>query len=168
MALVIKNLPANAGDIRDKGLIPGLGRSLGGGNGNRLQYSCLGNPMDRGVWRATVHRVNISCCYWFRVQWFSHCIMTNATTYIYQINPGMRVTWPKDRPHRDLELHHPEDCLRKQHEGNTMYKLHPARAPSCSSDLICGIRGGPPRGKRQEPFSHPSAQLLPIRQGIAP
>ena len=63
MALVIKNLPANAGDIRDKGLIPGLGRSLGGGNGNRLQYSCLGNPMDRGVWRATVHRVNISCCY---------------------------------------------------------------------------------------------------------
>ena len=52
--LLIKNLPANAGDIRDAGLIPGLGRSPGGGNGNPLQYSCLENPMDRGAWRATV------------------------------------------------------------------------------------------------------------------
>ena len=60
MALVIKNLPANAGDIRDKGLIPGLGRSLGGGNGNRLQYSCLGSPMDRGAQWAIVHRVGKS------------------------------------------------------------------------------------------------------------
>ena len=47
---VVKNLPANAGDIGDAGLIPGLGRSLGGGNGNSLQYSCLGNPMDREAW----------------------------------------------------------------------------------------------------------------------
>ena len=53
--LVVQNLPANAGDIRDSGLIPGLGRSPGGGNGNPLQYSCLGNFMDRGAWRATVH-----------------------------------------------------------------------------------------------------------------
>ena len=51
---VVKNLPANAGD---RGLIPGLGRSPGGGNGNSLQYSCLGNPMDRGAWWATVHGV---------------------------------------------------------------------------------------------------------------
>ena len=51
---MVKNLPANAGD---KSLIRGLGRSPVGGNGNPLQYSCLGNPMDRGVWRATVHRV---------------------------------------------------------------------------------------------------------------
>ena len=48
-----KNLPANAGDIRDASLIPGSGRSLGGGNGNPLQYSCLENPMDRGAWWAT-------------------------------------------------------------------------------------------------------------------
>ena len=54
---MVRNLPANAGDIGDVGLIPGLGRSLGGGNGNSLQCSCLGNPMDRGAWRATVHRV---------------------------------------------------------------------------------------------------------------
>jgi len=50
----VKNLPVNAGD---EGSIPGLGRSPGGGNVNPLQYSCLENPMDRGAWRATVHRV---------------------------------------------------------------------------------------------------------------
>ena len=49
---MVKNLPANAGD---PSLIPGLGRSSGGGNGNPLQYSCLENFMDRSVWRATVH-----------------------------------------------------------------------------------------------------------------
>ena len=54
---VVKNLPANAGDTRDMGSIPGLGRSTGGGNGNPLQYSCLQNSMDRGAWWATVHRV---------------------------------------------------------------------------------------------------------------
>ena len=48
--LEVKNLPANAGDIRDVGLIPGLGRSAGGGNGNPLQYSCLENSTDRGAW----------------------------------------------------------------------------------------------------------------------
>ena len=57
MAQVVKNLPANAGDIRDSVSIPGLGRSVGGGNGNQLQYACLGNPMDRGPWQATVHRL---------------------------------------------------------------------------------------------------------------
>ena len=54
---MVKNLTANAGDIRDLGLIPGLGRSPGGGNGNPLQYSCLENSMDRGAWQAPVHRV---------------------------------------------------------------------------------------------------------------
>ena len=55
--VVVKNLPANAGDIRDTGLIPGLGRTPEGGHGKLLQYSCLENPMDRGAWQATVHRV---------------------------------------------------------------------------------------------------------------
>ena len=54
---VIKNLPANAGDLRDAGWIPGSGRSPGGGHGNALQCSCLENSMDRGAWRATVHGV---------------------------------------------------------------------------------------------------------------
>ena len=49
---VVENLPANAGDTSS---IPGSGRSPGEGNDNPLQYSCLGNPMDRGAWRATVH-----------------------------------------------------------------------------------------------------------------
>ena len=54
---MVKNLPANAGDTRDVGLIPGLGRSPGGGHGNPLQYFCLENPRDRGAWQATVHGV---------------------------------------------------------------------------------------------------------------
>ena len=54
---MVKNPPASAGDIKDKGLIPGSGRCPGGGRGNPLQYSCLENPMDRGAWGATDHRV---------------------------------------------------------------------------------------------------------------
>ena len=55
VAQTVKNLLASAGDLRDMGTIPGLGRSPGGGHGNPLQYSCLENPMDRGAWRAAVH-----------------------------------------------------------------------------------------------------------------
>ena len=54
---MVKNLPANARDIRDMGSIPGSGRSPGGRNSNPLQYSCLENPMDRGAWWYAVHRV---------------------------------------------------------------------------------------------------------------
>ena len=57
MALVVKNLPTNAGDIRDAGSVPGLGRSPRGGHDNLLQCSCLENSMDRGAWRAIVHGV---------------------------------------------------------------------------------------------------------------
>ena len=55
---MLKNPPANAGDARDKSSIPGSGRSPGEGNGNPLQYSCLGNPMDRGACWAAVHGVS--------------------------------------------------------------------------------------------------------------
>ena len=55
MALVVKNPPASAGDARDVGSIPGLGRSPEGGRGNPVQYSCLENPMGRGAWWVTVH-----------------------------------------------------------------------------------------------------------------
>ena len=60
---MVKNLHANAGDtgkrhnVRDTGLIPGLGQSPGGGYGNSIQYSCMGNSMDRGTWKATLHTV---------------------------------------------------------------------------------------------------------------
>ena len=56
MALVVNSLPANPGDLRDTGSISHLGRSPGGGNGNQLQYSCLGNPTDRGAWQAPKHQ----------------------------------------------------------------------------------------------------------------
>ena len=55
VALAVKNLPANAGGIRDVGSFPGWGRSPGGGHGNAFQYSYLENSMDRGAWQATVH-----------------------------------------------------------------------------------------------------------------
>ena len=61
---VVKNPPANAGDVRDTGSIPESGKSPGGGHGNSLQYSCLENPMDRGAWQAKVCRVTQS-----RTQW---------------------------------------------------------------------------------------------------
>ena len=57
VALVVKNTPAKTGDLRNSGSIPGSGIFLGEINGNPLQYSCLENSMDRGAWRATVHRV---------------------------------------------------------------------------------------------------------------
>ena len=67
---MVKNPPASAGDTGDVGSIPEVERSPGGGNGNPLQYSCLGNPMDRGAWWATVHGVAKS---WTRL---STCINT--------------------------------------------------------------------------------------------
>ena len=68
VALMVKNPPANAGDTDS---IPGLGRSPGGGHGNPLQYFCLENPMDRGVWRATIHMVPKSQA---GLKWLStHC-----------------------------------------------------------------------------------------------
>ena len=57
---MVKNLPANAGEVRDAGSIPGSERSPGEGHGNLLQYSWLENPMDRGAWWATVHGVTKS------------------------------------------------------------------------------------------------------------
>ena len=79
---VVKNLSANAGDTRDTGLIPGLGRSPEIGNGNPLEYSCLGNTMDRGTRHATVHGVTRS---WTR--WSAH-------TYTYICKHKMIVGLP--------------------------------------------------------------------------
>ena len=68
VVLVVKNPPANAGDLQAMGLIPGSGRPPGGGKGSPLQCSCLENPMDRGAWWAAVHRVTKS---WTRLKWLS-------------------------------------------------------------------------------------------------
>ena len=69
---MIKNPPANVGDIRDVSSLPGSERFPGGGNGNLLQYSCLENPMDRGAWRAAVHGVTQS---WTRLSDYTHTHM---------------------------------------------------------------------------------------------
>ena len=79
---MVKNLPANAGDLRDVGLIPGSGRSAGGRHGSSLQYSSLENPVDRGAWRATVHRVARS-----RVQLKQRSTHTQDEVYIFTISP---------------------------------------------------------------------------------
>ena len=73
VALVVKSLLTSTGDLRDSGLIPGAGRSPGGEHGNPLQYSCQENPVDRGAWLATVHRVAKSWTWLKRL----------STAYIY-------------------------------------------------------------------------------------
>ena len=82
---MVKNLPANAGDVRDLGLIPGLGRSPGGGHGSPPQYSCLENPMERGAWRAAdtwkagPEKIFCFCMHMAESVWF---------TYSYILNKG--------------------------------------------------------------------------------
>ena len=73
---MVKNPPANAGDIRDMGLIPGSGKSARGRHSNPLQYPCLENPMDRGTWQATVHTVTKSLTQ--RKQFSMHTCMIHA------------------------------------------------------------------------------------------
>ena len=76
VALVVKNQPSNAGDVRDSGLIPGSGRTPRGGHGHPLQYSCLDDPMDRGAWRAMVHKVRKSRT---QLKWLStHALLKNT------------------------------------------------------------------------------------------
>ena len=78
VGLVVKNPPANAADLRDTGSIPGWGRSLGGGHGSPLQYSCLENPTERGTWWAMVNRVTQS---WTWLKWLStHCFARQTGT----------------------------------------------------------------------------------------
>ena len=80
---MVKTLPANAGDIRERGSIPGLGRSPGGGHYNPLQYSCLENPIDRGAWQATVHKVTKS---WTRLCDLA-CMHTSSRDLLHNIVP---------------------------------------------------------------------------------
>ena len=89
MVLEVKNLSANAGDVRDMGLIPGSGRSSGGGYDNPLQYSCLANPMDRGAWWGTVHEVAQSQTW---LKWLSTSAHTH-TPFISSNSNGMELWW---------------------------------------------------------------------------
>ena len=81
VALVVKNLPTKAGDTRDESRIRGSGKAPGGGHGNTLQHSCLGNPIDRGAWRAAVYRVAKSQTRLNRLSThICDCISDNLTT----------------------------------------------------------------------------------------
>ena len=86
--LVMKNLPASAGDIRNTGSIPVLGRSLGGGHGNPLQYSYLENPMDRGAWWATIRRVaqsqiRLKCLSTYALCWYLPSWMVSSSNSLF-------------------------------------------------------------------------------------
>ena len=86
---MVKNLPANIGDLRDVGSITGLERFPGGGHGNPLQYSCLENPMDRGAWQATVHRVANSQTQLKQLNMHSITKVTNrAITEFHKVLPS--------------------------------------------------------------------------------
>ena len=97
VALVVKNLPANAGEATDVGWIPGSGRSPGEENDNPLQYSCQENSMDRGIWWATVHRVTKSrtqTCYAI------YCLLNIYQYIIYLIDKQKLHRQPCDSPAR--------------------------------------------------------------------
>ena len=84
VVLLVKNQPANAGDLRDTGSIPEWGISSEGGHGNPLQYSCLENPIDRGAWRTMVCRVTKS---WTRLKWHSvhHAALESITSMLLSV-----------------------------------------------------------------------------------
>ena len=85
VAIVVKNPPANAGDSREAGSIPGLGRSPGVGNGNPLQYSCLENSTDRGAWWDMVHGLVKSQA------WLSTHSTHKTTTYLFHLNQSSAI-----------------------------------------------------------------------------
>ena len=87
--LVVKNPPADAGDKRDMGSIPGSGRSPGGGHGRLLKYSCLENLMDRGAWWATVHSVAKSWTQLKQLSMHAHYLGRRPLTVIMWNNPPL-------------------------------------------------------------------------------
>ena len=116
LVLVVKNPPANVGDARDSGLIPGLGRSLGEGNGNPLEYSCLGNPMDRRAWRVTVHRV------------------TNSQTRLCTHTSHLLSTWRRDsRKGKEVQEQRKKTGPRR---GNQQKAVLVTAAPEVSISLL--------------------------------
>ena len=88
VVLLVKNPPANAGDIRDVGLVLGSGRSPGGRHGNPLQYSCLENPIDRGTWWATVHRAIKSQTWLKRLNTAQHNLLNMGLSAFFSWQTG--------------------------------------------------------------------------------
>ena len=91
VALVVKNLPASTGDVKDAGLIPGLGRPPGKGNGNPLQYYCLENPVDRVTWQAIIHGISKI---WTRLEWLGTWARTSwVISLSYQVSTSLSKKW---------------------------------------------------------------------------
>ena len=121
VALVVKNLPASAGDIRDMGLITWVGKIPWEGNGSPLQYSCLENPMDRGAWRATVHGVAKRQT---QLKWFS--------TRARRLRETVSSLSQEERPNWELALSEPWSW------GFTLQNYEKANV-CCLSHLAYGI-----------------------------
>ena len=135
MALVVKNPPASAGDVRDTGSVPESGKAPGEGHGDPLQYSCLVNPMDRGAWWATVHRVAKS---WTWLKWLSTAnstlsyplVRTNSSV-IHSCALWMTKTCLLKLFTTDWDLN---PCAETQTQPKLTLGLEPM---SCDQDLWC-------------------------------
>ena len=154
---MVKNPPAIAGDMRDVSSIPRLGRSPGGGHDNSLQYSCLGNPMDRGAWWAEVHRVAKSCTPQKRLG--TRTCVLGWTQRLLGFSPASsKCSQASLRMSFVLVLHTASrtafPCLFSFHGCPTALAIPPptvsqrvgsSRAPSAEQkDLLLGRLGGPP------------------------
>ena len=101
MVLVVKKLPANAGDVRDAGSIAGSGISPGGGHGNRLQYSCLQNCMDRGAWRTTVHRAAKSWTWLKQISMHAYALIYDVC---FSLSDLLHSVWLTLGPSKSLQM----------------------------------------------------------------
>ena len=153
---MVKKLPANAGDARDASSIPARGRSLGGGNDNSLQYSCLGNSVNRGAWRATVHGVAKSrtrlsddtCRHHMLMPKQPHCcspeVVLSSGTRVAGQPPQpppvpSRPTWAaRSRLLPEPTFHHSPSCLVPSAWGRG--------SPACEAGLSSGHAGVAPDG----------------------
>ena len=127
VALVVKNLSANAEDIRDVGLIPGLGRSPVGRHGNQLQYSCLENPMARGAWRATVHRVTKRQI-WLTM--LAHTVLFSSVQFSRSVVSNS--LWPHESQHARPPCPSPTPGVHSDSHPSSQW-CHPAISSSVAS-----------------------------------
>ena len=145
--LVVKNLPANARDIRDEGLIPRLGRSPGGRHDNTLQYSWLEPSMDRGAWWATVHRVTKN---WTWLKWLSthstisfRSLQFSSVQFSSVAQSCPTLCGPMNCSTPGLPVHHqlPESTQTHVHwVGDAIQPSHPLSAPLLLPSIFSSIR----------------------------